>query len=108
MQGGGTLSLLAVSVCCDPLCVPAPWSCVPGPLRLLFAETGLSLPDFDSAQQTLRAGERLGEEEQEAAAATAEEHGRARRGAGAAADPLREGGHPHGCDRDKSSFRAST
>lgn len=37
------------------------------------------------------ARERFGEEEQEAAAAAAEEHGCACCGAGAAADPLREG-----------------
>lgn len=51
----------------------------------------VSPADPAAAQQALRAGGGLGEEEQEAAAATPEEHGRSRRGAGAAADPLREG-----------------
>lgn len=57
--------------------------------------------DSDSAEQALCSGERVREEEQEAAAAPAAEHGRARRGAGAAADSLREGERvpppPRGC-----------
>ena len=57
-----------------------------------------------ATQQTLCSRERICAEEQEAATALAPEHGCPRRGAGAAADPLREGGHrplpaarPHSC-----------
>ena len=52
------------------------------------------LPDFDPTQQIVCSGERDCEEEQEAAAAPAEEHGCPCCGTGTAADSLREGGHP--------------
>lgn len=48
-------------------------------------------PDPAAAQQAVRPRRPLRSEEQEAAAEVAEEHGGARRGPGAPADPIREG-----------------
>lgn len=48
-------------------------------------------PDPAAAQQAVRPGRPVGQEEQEAAAEVAAEHGGSRRGPGAAADPIREG-----------------
>lgn len=55
-------------------------------------QRALSSADPGPAQQAVRAGERVRAQEPQAAAAPAAEHERARGGAGAAADPLREGG----------------
>lgn len=47
--------------------------------------------DPAAAQQAVRSGGKLREEEQETTTKTAEEHGCSQRGSGAASDPLREG-----------------